>query len=105
MATGTPSVRLHLLHIAMDARTHSGYLLDGVQQRREQVRVVVRSLSLQDAHQSLQSHPSVHTELGQQLQTPVHLPDSTHTHTHTGTSTSSTLDSLVQVRARTCCTA
>lgn len=66
---------------ATDLLGGATHLLDGVQQRREQVRVVVGALPLQDPHQSLQSHPSVHAALGEPPQTAVHLPD-THTHTH-----------------------
>ena len=58
------------------------YLVDGVEQEGEQVGVVVWSFPLQDTHQSLHSHASIHTELGQQPQTVVWLPDKTHTHTH-----------------------
>lgn len=48
--------------------------MDGVHQRQEQICVVVGPLALQDAHQALQSHPGVHTDLRQQTKTLVHLP-------------------------------
>lgn len=51
------------------------HLLDGVQQWGEQICVIVGPLSLKDPHQSLQSHSSIHTELGEQAQTAVDLPD------------------------------
>lgn len=51
------------------------YLVDGVQQRCEQICVIVGGFALQDAHQSLQTHPSIHADLGQQPQTVVHLPE------------------------------
>lgn len=40
------------------------YLVDGVQQRCEQICVIVGGFALQDAHQSLQTHPSIHADLG-----------------------------------------
>lgn len=51
------------------------YLVNGLQQGGKQICVVGRPGPLEDAHQSLQSHPSIHADPGKGAQVLVWLPD------------------------------
>ena len=45
-----------------------------VKERHEDVRVVVGLFGLDDGHQALEAHPTIHVTLGQQLQLRRRLP-------------------------------
>lgn len=61
------------LLLSYDSKQKHCYLVNGIQDGSEEIRIVVGAFILQNCHQPFQAHSRIHVMLWQGKQIPVHL--------------------------------